>query len=253
MMKDISPLDAELRALLDLERLRPDPPAELRAKVRAGVVAAAVGLGAVPAAAQAAGETASVVGSAAPLLAHPFHLLVVTTALGAAVVAGVALTRPNHTQSPVRTTPVATLPISAAPSIVAPPLAPAEPTLSLGARAATPPKPRARATAPAPALAVEPQASAPSDPQLAVERTLLERARAALVAGRTGQAIEAATMHQRRFPEGRLVEQRERLWIQALISSGDLTGARRRLEDLERTYPDSLFLPDLRAALRSGR
>lgn len=252
MMKDIPPLDAELQALLDLERLRPDPPAELRAKVRAGVVAAAVGLGAVPAAAQAASGTASAAGSAAPLLAHPLHFLALTTALGAAVVAGVTLTRPNHTQSPAGTTPVATLPIPAARSVEAPRLAPSEPTISLGEKAPAP-KPRARATAPAPALAVEPQASAPSDPQLAVERTLLERARAALVAGRTGQAIEAATMHQRRFPEGRLVEQRERLWIQALISSGDLTEARQRLEDLERTYPDSLFLPDLRAALRSGR
>jgi hypothetical protein len=56
-------------------------------------------------------------------------------------------------------------------------------------------------------------------------------------------------MHQRRFPDGRLAEERERLRIQALIDSGDRSGARARAEEFRRRYPKSIFLPAIEAAL----
>jgi len=253
MIKDIPPLDAEVRALLDIERMRPDPPAEVRAKVHARVLAVAVGLGtAAPGTAQAAGGAGSA-SATAHLLSHPIRLLMAATVVSSAIVVGVTMTRPTRMERAARAAPTAATPIPASHSIEPPALAPAEPAATVADRVpARPPRPgpRSRAEAPAPTHAVVPDPPATADPQLTVERTLLERARGALAAGQFRQAVGIAAMHQRRFPEGRLVEQRERLWIQALISSGEAAEARRRLADLERSFPDSIFLPDLRAALR---
>jgi hypothetical protein len=266
MSQELPPLDAEVRALLDAERLRPDPPRAVADDVRAKLLAAAVGLGlsasgvahaAAAGAASGAGGAAGKLGTLAGL-AKPAGLLWTTAALGAAVAVAVVVGRPEP-QRAARPSPPAAARRDEVPRRapeVAAHSAPAAPTPpALEARVRTPVRPRPAPAPPAPAVVPEevagPQPSA-GDTGLAVERTLLERARQALARGQAREALDIAARHERRFPDGRLAEQRERLAIQALRDTGDLDAARRRLAAFEAAFPKSLFLPDLRAVVRTA-
>jgi outer membrane protein assembly factor BamD (BamD/ComL family) len=64
-------------------------------------------------------------------------------------------------------------------------------------------------------------------------------------------AFETTELHGRRFPKGRLAEERESVAIQALVRLERHEEARRRASDFERRYPTSVFLPVIGRALRS--
>jgi hypothetical protein len=57
--------------------------------------------------------------------------------------------------------------------------------------------------------------------------------------------------HARKFPNGQLEEEREALWVQALVASGDAGSARARGELFRRRFPRSIQLPIVDAALAS--
>jgi hypothetical protein len=89
------------------------------------------------------------------------------------------------------------------------------------------------------------------DTQLAAERAFIETARAAVARGDSLDALETIERHARRFPDGRLAEERDSLWVQALVGAGRFDEARQRATRFRRDYPDSMLLPAVEAAERS--
>lgn len=87
------------------------------------------------------------------------------------------------------------------------------------------------------------------DRDLADENALVSRAQAALARGRTSEALAATNEHQRRFPRGEFVEEREALAIQALARSGNLPAATARAERFRARYPRSMLLRAVNAAV----
>jgi hypothetical protein len=103
-----------------------------------------------------------------------------------------------------------------------------------------------QATAPAPLASV-----AGRDRSLAEESALLERARFDVQHGSGARALQALAAHERRFPEGRMLEQREALTIQALIQTGRRDEASRRAKRFRERFPGSLMLQVIQSALDS--
>ncbi|MET0594398.1 MAG: hypothetical protein ABW133_16975 [Polyangiaceae bacterium] len=103
----------------------------------------------------------------------------------------------------------------------------------------------------------EPAENVKADPRrgpdlsLAAERRMLEAARAALVAGEPKAGLDWAMRHAKQFPRGVLAEEREALFIDALVASGRYDDARRRADGFRTRYPGSLFAPSVSAALQA--
>jgi hypothetical protein len=75
----------------------------------------------------------------------------------------------------------------------------------------------------------------------ALELKLLERARAAAASGDFAATLRAVTAHQRRFPAGRLVEEREALRVKALSGLGREEEAGRAEERFRERFPRSVL------------
>jgi outer membrane protein assembly factor BamD (BamD/ComL family) len=73
------------------------------------------------------------------------------------------------------------------------------------------------------------------------ERALVDRARTALARGLASDALAAIDQHTKRFPRGRLAEEREALAVQALALSGDKNAAGARAARFRRSFPSSIF------------
>jgi hypothetical protein len=109
----------------------------------------------------------------------------------------------------------------------------------------------------APPLPQERSASAGSVPpnknetesQLLRETALLERARAALRAGNTGQAWQTLEQWAAEFPSGQLAQEREVLSIELLWRGGRRDLASARIRAFERAYPKSAHAARLKALL----
>ncbi|MDB4942549.1 MAG: hypothetical protein JWP97_2083, partial [Labilithrix sp.] len=80
-----------------------------------------------------------------------------------------------------------------------------------------------------------------SDGDLAAERALVDRARAALGRGQSKDALDALDAHAVRFPKGRLSEEREALAIDALARAGRRDEALARAARFRAAYPNSVF------------
>ena len=89
------------------------------------------------------------------------------------------------------------------------------------------------------------------DPQLAAERALVERARSALIRKRPADALAAAAQHHRDFPTGRLAEEREAIRVLALTARGEHEQARKRALRFRARYPNSLLRATVDAALQA--
>jgi hypothetical protein len=87
------------------------------------------------------------------------------------------------------------------------------------------------------------------DRQLAAERVLVEQARSALARGQPKNALEVLLRHQHDWPLGQLVEEREALWILALIADGRKEEARGRADLFRERYPKSILLRSINSAL----
>ena len=97
------------------------------------------------------------------------------------------------------------------------------------------------------ARATSPLASAMSD-----EQRLLFTAREAVARQAYGAAITTLREHETRFPDGKLTEERELLFVQALTGAGQGDAARARALAFEQQFPRSIFLPAVKAASSSA-
>ncbi len=84
---------------------------------------------------------------------------------------------------------------------------------------------------------------------LTLERELLDVARAALAHGNTDGAIASLRRHAERWPRGLLAEEREVVWIQALVAGGGRQEAEERAARFRRDFPGSALAPAVDAAL----
>jgi len=136
-----------------------------------------------------------------------------------------------------------------------PPASAPEVRAAAAADAAPPPD---AAPAPAPDAAPVPDAAPPppkAPPRRASgemnEPLLIDQARAALRRKLVDEALRALERHEREFPDGQLVEEREVLFIEAEILKGQLPAARARIERYRARFPDGL-LRDYVDSLRPG-
>jgi hypothetical protein len=94
-----------------------------------------------------------------------------------------------------------------------------------------------------------PSSSTPArSTSLAEEQRLLDTARAAIARQAFGAALTALAEHEIRYPGGKLAEERELLYVQALAGAGDTEKARARAAAFAEKFPGSIFLPAVRAA-----
>lgn len=273
----LEPVSDDLADLFAAERARPSTRDDRRGRVRdrlgatLGIPALSGGGGggdtgptgggpSIPAAPIAAGATgaaanaaaASVAAGAAGAGTKLAATIAAVLALGGAAVVGA---RALHSEPTPLAASVASAASDAAP--VAPVTnAPNAPTGDPAATSAPAPRadpaPVATADEPAPAPTTSaaaapssaPDAGAPGrDVDLATERELLDSARAAIARGQGSAAIALLERHAKDFARGRLGEEREALWIRALVASGRIDDARARAARFKRSFPRSLQLP----------
>jgi hypothetical protein len=132
------------------------------------------------------------------------------------------------------------------------------PPASANATDTPPVEPRASGTPNTPPAEARPRASAVDSaprpapvPQLTRERAVLDRARAQMGAGEPAASLELLEEHERTFPRGLLIEEREAMIINALVSLGRHAEARARADSFRQRFPNSLVMPSVNAAIRA--
>lgn len=89
----------------------------------------------------------------------------------------------------------------------------------------------------------------PAKPSLALERQLLDGARAALGQGDGAAALAAVANHEQAFPQGALREERRALQVRALFALGRRDEAREQARAFVAEFPHSFLTPALESAL----
>jgi hypothetical protein len=84
----------------------------------------------------------------------------------------------------------------------------------------------------------------------ALELGLLQRARAGVASGEFSTALEAIAEHQRRFPSGRLREEREALRVKALAGLGRNEEARLAAKRFRERFPQSVLSGRIEESIR---
>jgi hypothetical protein len=126
------------------------------------------------------------------------------------------------------------------------PTAPANSTIPLHAES-TEALSAAPTAIPSPSSPVPPSRAS----QLTAERVILEEARKALAQGDSPRALDRLERHRRTFANPLLAEERDAMWIQALVKTGRYDEARSRGEAFRKRSPDSLFSSSVESALES--
>jgi len=244
-MQEIEPVLGILRALLDEEKARGEPPRDARERVLlrlAGTFANGVPVGLSPESAPKGPTSGSPdVIRAAPLApaarALRAAVLFVTGAATGAV--GYHVVERAHERAPASApavTPAARPETPSTPEEPAP-IAPLAPGQVAGASGGP-----IRLRGPAENESTHAPSDRPAAP-LAAERSLLEMARAALGRGAADRALIALRRHGRQFPNGELTEEREGLLVQALVGAQKYEQAREKADQFKKRYPRSLFAP----------
>jgi hypothetical protein len=203
---------SDVKALLEGERGIPVAPPHLRARAVLRARRAVVEGGAV-----------------SPVLLRPERLKWATAAVGVLVLATLATAAIGRRQRPATTTaPPSPRATGVAPRIAAPDLD----LTSFDASPDAPPSPRA--TRP-------PRRSPSQAEEYARELRLLQPARAAIARDDFDVALAATAAHERRFPRGRLAEEREALRILALAGSRRWSEARVAAAAFHGQFPESLL------------
>jgi hypothetical protein len=228
---DLPPLEKDVRALLDRAGDILPAPVDVQERVLARVEALVLptwGGGADNGAGVHPGAVATHIGVLRRLL--PFAA---TFALGSAVGAAAmhAAERP-HAKAVVHSVPAASYVDS---------LASSNPTASSS------PSSSALSSSPSPGPPARSQPS--SDTGLALERAGLDVARAAIERGDGATALTATREHERRFPNGLLVQEREAMAIRALVMLGRGNEARARALRFRTGFPGSMLLPAIESAV----
>lgn len=271
MMPTSRELPSYVSDLLEAERRAPRPSAEaerrVRARVAATLVATAATAAGVTSLAASSATAATAAGAAVKtggLIALGAKLSVLVIGVGVIGTAGIASYR-HHTASETKTvaarrtmahqaasssprmpTRVLVEPLPAEPvaseTTAAPPLLPTLPTASTKASSAV-------ATL---RMAEVPRKGIDHDPgSLAEESPLIDRARAQLGAGKPSLALLLLGQHARRFAHGQLAEEREALWVQALVANGNTEEAHTRAVQFRRHFPRSIQIEIVNAAIHS--
>ena len=136
---------------------------------------------------------------------------------------------------------------AAQPSVEPAPVAPVEPPAVAPAKARPAVTPTESTTdveleAPAPEPAVSPSRKPPTPDPLVEEIAILSKATSALRAGKPAEGLRLLSDHQRKFPNGRLAEERRAARIQALCALGRRTEAEAELTRLAQSSPRSPHL-----------
>jgi type IV secretory pathway VirB10-like protein len=235
----LEPLPEELQELLrNTPRPAPPPGFEERLRTRLERTVAEGGPG------HASG------GAAAKLGTWGVPLAVAALAVGAAggYLAGLSRARGEPAPEP---TVVARAP-EPSPAPPAPEVEPEAPVAPIPPPAPEPP--RAPVRRPAPVERPPPPAPAPApsrDVAFAEERALIELARTSLARGEHQRALASLQAHARTFPQGQLAEEREVLWINALIALRQPAVARQKASEFRQRFPKSMLLPAVDAAVES--
>jgi hypothetical protein len=87
----------------------------------------------------------------------------------------------------------------------------------------------------------------------AAERSLLQRAQVAYAGQDFSAALMLVAEHGRRFPNGRLAEEREALRVQSLAGAGRANEARRAVAAFAARFPRSVLLPRLQESVAAPR
>ncbi|AUX31381.1 MULTISPECIES: RNA polymerase sigma factor [Sorangium] len=122
-------------------------------------------------------------------------------------------------------------------------------TAALAALADVPAASSSPAPAPAPPAATGAKAAVPP---MDTDLTLIQRAIAALGAGRATEALEALDRHARSYPRSPRAQQRETLAIQALDQTGRRAEAAARAARFREAFPGSAYLPAIEDALNGS-
>jgi hypothetical protein len=253
---ELMQLAPDLQALLRDEQAAPAMPAALQASVASRLAESMATNPGVPeegAGDPGTGDPSAAAGTAeaaslspmASLAAKP--ALLAATAFGIGIGAGVAGTTYFASESesgapqPALVQHVSAL--DAGPRTLPTPDARAMVVVSIdaGAIAVSPPpteKPKAR--------------SLGKDKDLAAERSLLELSRTAITRGDAPTALVQLEKHARLFRRGRLAEERDALWVQALALARSYAQARSKAAAFKKKYPKSLFLPVIDHALKQA-
>jgi outer membrane protein assembly factor BamD (BamD/ComL family) len=101
----------------------------------------------------------------------------------------------------------------------------------------------------APSLSSAPTDADEGDGRGATEGALIQRASAALAAGRPAEAIKLAQSHAKKYPRGRMGQERDVILIQAFVLAGQHEKATELADRFRRASPASPFLPTIDAAL----
>ena len=122
--------------------------------------------------------------------------------------------------------------------------------------ASAPERPPA-ATEPAPQLVSSPKVqhfhrSLSPQESYAAELNLLQRAQSEYAGHSFADALGLVAEHARRFPDGRLAEEREALRVRSLARTGRGDEARRALAAFARRFPRSVLLPRLQEQARAA-
>jgi hypothetical protein len=122
---------------------------------------------------------------------------------------------------------------------------------ALAVRASAPSLPPAEGPAPASSARHPHRLLAPQE-SYAAELQLLQRAQSEYTSHDFSNALVLVAEHGRRFPNGRLAEEREALRVRSLARAGRGDEARRALASFAKRFPHSAFLPRLQEAARTA-
>jgi hypothetical protein len=229
------PLSNEAERLLALERKLPPAPPGLRARAVVRARAALHGSG-----------TAAV---RLPWRARASAPLAAALVLGIAALS-LAAWRGRHPEERPRPLTLASA-LSPAPkpatAFTATPVTTVEPHTRVTPDTST--APAVELAAPANARAQAPRRLSDAD-AYAAELKLLRQARADVAGARFSAALSSIAEHERRFPAGRLREERDALRVKALAGLGRSDDARVAAERFGARYPRSVLSPGIEAATR---
>ncbi len=244
----LPPLPPDLAALVSAEIEAPSAGAAVRTRV-AVRLATSIATG-IPGAAgpepssidPASAATSGGTGLAQALAAKPAVLATVAFALGAGSGIGVYTWAQDSRPPPPAVTAPAPEPQPAPqPNPVVTPLPVAQ--ADADTKLTPPPAP--------PAVPTPKRIAVNRDRSLAAERAAIEQARTALSRGDAAGALVSLRRHRKRFARGRLSEERDALFVQALVRAGRPGQARRHATRFKKRYPKSLFGPVVDAAAGS--
>jgi len=246
--------NGDLNEFIAAEKAWPDPSAEVQTRVFARL-SGTLGLAPAPVEGSTSGTKPDPAlppppaggGVLAHVVGRMFRRGIATFLLGAAVGA-TAVGTVDRMQSKSVKKALSSSPLAAAtPSATPAPAAPMPAPESIPAPTLVPP------TSSPTRIRVAPEsvAAEPRDKRLEAERKLVEMARTALARGQKDSALAALRRHVRWFPDGQLAEERDGLWVSALVARGDYAQAREHAARFHRQYPHSLFAPVVEQSLKS--